>query len=773
MRSLPPALAPFAAFNQFIIYKLVPSIARPGKTDKLPVDYRTGQVTQKGEGGAHDPNIWMGIDHALTILPQYGRDHGIGFVFTVRDPFWFLDIDHCLIDGQWSPMAQWLLAALPGVAVEVSSSGNGLHAFGSGIVPPHGTRCKEHGLEFYTDGRFVALTGIDARGNAATDLSERMPWFVQTLFPPSEAHATSQEWTSEPCPEWNGPTDDADLIRRAMVPKAGLADISGKARFPDLWNCNVEALALTYPPDPNSDDAYGASEADAALAAQLAFWTGRNCERVKTLLLQSGLARPKHERDDYIERTILRACAICHNVLTDPRVETPRAIPLARKELTPEVRVDATFLKVHELPDLFKDCVYIQDNNGVMLPNGDIVDQSRFNARYGGRSFCLDKDNDRTSKVAFEAFLQNQYVRFPYVDGTVFRPDLPPRTSVIRHEREWVNVYRKPAVDRCHGDVAPFQDLLKRLLPKGDDALILLCFMAAIVQYPGKKFRWTVFLQGTEGNGKSLLVRCLRYALGHRYIINVTGGMIKNDFNGWLENHVLYVADDISTLGDSEDTMLRFRSLITEEDHPITYKGIDSLSKTICGNWIILDNKKGTVKISQDTRRFATLYCAQQSAAKRDADGLSERYFVDSLIPWLENGGFSYVAEYLATLTIDPRYNPGAGCQIAPKTSATVEAIDDGRSTLEADILEWIELDEPGFSGGFVSATMLTRRLDKPPTRLRMKEVLGRLGFESLGRPLASVNPDVTRPIIYGLPGKRLEDYEAAQLRATTKGMSQ
>src|SRR5882762_9428941 len=135
MEVLPAALAAMASYRQFIVCLFVPNLSRPGKTDKFPVDGRTGQVAN-----AHDPAVWMTHDEAAVASSLLGVDYGCGFVLTAADPFWFLDIDECLTPAGWSPLALQLCQALAGSAVEVSHSGRGLHLFGRGHIPPHA--CK-------------------------------------------------------------------------------------------------------------------------------------------------------------------------------------------------------------------------------------------------------------------------------------------------------------------------------------------------------------------------------------------------------------------------------------------------------------------------------------------------------------------------------------------------------------------------------------------------------------------------------------------------------
>jgi len=70
-------------------------------------------------------------------------------------------------------LALSILARFPGAAVELSHSGQGLHIFGRAAPMAHGKRNAALNLELYTEGRFCALTGTGALGDASTEARRR------------------------------------------------------------------------------------------------------------------------------------------------------------------------------------------------------------------------------------------------------------------------------------------------------------------------------------------------------------------------------------------------------------------------------------------------------------------------------------------------------------------------------------------------------------------------------------------------------------------------
>lgn len=308
MDRLPESLKSLGAYKQFILWTII-----DGR--KLPLNPRTLQAAS-----VSDPSTWTDATTTFQCAAAYGPQYRVGFVFTDKDPFFFIDIDNCFQNGKWSPITHEMLSRLPGAAVETSQSGIGLHIIGTGeSTSPHKCENSLVHLELYTESRFIALTGLNMSGSAGIDLTEPLRAIIDEYFPvKSTSNGTPVAvWTDRPVPKWNGHTDDTELIRCAIASKSTGGIFGGRASFNDLWTANETVLNRTYPDDHRDDTwEYNISSADAALAQHLAFWTGNNHTRIYNLMWQSALVREKWYRTDYLPRTIRKAVSLQTTVYT-------------------------------------------------------------------------------------------------------------------------------------------------------------------------------------------------------------------------------------------------------------------------------------------------------------------------------------------------------------------------------------------------------------------------------------------------------------------------
>lgn len=726
------AWEPLAQYAQFVLHN----------ERKEPLNPNT-----LSPGNPHDSANWLTLDDAIARANMHKL--GIGFVATTGCPVKIIDIDHCLMpDGTWSPLAQWVMSVMVGAYWEISMSGEGLHCLFTGHVPDHSCKNIAEGVELYTEGRYVALTGTNAIGNAAQDCTAGIQQVVQQYFQPTLTD-TSNDWNTEAVEGWDGILDDAMLIQR--MTSAGSADARAAAAFGgdnrkatlnDLWTANASVLGFSYPHDTKP---YDESSADAALAQHLAFWTGNNHERMKQLMLQSALVRDKWDwHKNYLGMTIRSAAGRqveFHKQTKKPEVE------LVPCEVSEDVMINEArktsghqFMSVDQEIEFFKGHTYVQSDHKILTPRGHMMKQDQFNAVYGGYEFTMTSDNSKTTNKPWDAFLINQAVNFPKADHKVFRPILPPGVIVDEDGHTGVNIYVPIETKKTNASVAPFLHHMKLLFPNGDDADIAMSYMASLVQNPGVKFTWCPVIQGVEGNGKTFLMKIMEYCIGSRYCHFPNAGDLSGNglkFNAWLYAKLFIGCDEIHT-NNRFEVLEGLKPILTNLTLEYQFKGKDQFVGDNLANWMTCTNHKDAVPITRNNRRYATFYTGQQSV--EDVMRTMGGDYFQKLWGWFNNGGAAAINGYFRSLNITPKYNPATECQRAPITTSTAEALSLSLGRVEQEIQEAIDRGDAGFRNGWISSIPLTRLLkehgyDKfmPPNKRKdMLETLGYIPHPSL-----------------------------------------
>lgn len=777
------------SYNQWIIHH-----------DKTPLDHRTLQLFPKGSNWQQDPAAWTSYDTARALATMAGPGYGVGFIFTAADPFFFLDIDDCLtedfnkVNGSIgaNKTATDMVGRFPGAAMEVSTSGKGLHIFGSyrGSEPAHGCR-GAGGLELYTSGRYAAITEDRWTGDARTDCTEALGRLIADHFftgNPSPGGDVAG-WTTEPRADYTGPADDDDLIAKMMACVSSSGVFSGKAAFSQLWK--NESLSNIWPTTDGRD--YDYSSADAALAQHLAFWTGNNCERMLRLMHRSGLVRDKWERSDYLTRTILRAVAgqsqvysavpvdkaaeldrtglkgsekqiqwaagiraamlqtwpdladalgaisdaqywITNRGKTGPEMVqsiTPVERPVQRPIDGPEYTCGYQLLGPEQQLEFFKGCVYVQSEHKIFVPSGAMLRSEQFNASYGGYRFDVGSgDHAKPTKKAWDAFTESELIRWPIAESICFRPQEAPGKIL---EDGKLNIYVPVETRRMAGDAGPFLAHLAKVLPDPGDQDILLNYMAGCVQMKGVKFQWAPLIQGVQGNGKSLFSRCLVEAIGQKYCHMPRPHTINENFNAWQFNKLFIGIEDIYIPEKKRELAEILKPMITGEWQAIRKMQTDEGMAESCANFLFNSNHKDAVRKTESDRRYCVFYSAQQSRDDLIRDGMTGDYF-PRLYEWLRADGYAIVNEYLATKKISHEFKNTLVFR-APVTSTTHEAIVASLGMVEQKILDLIEEGVPGFAGGWISSAALENMLrnlgvSRALSINKRREILQGLGYD-------------------------------------------
>ena len=682
-------------------------------------------------------------------------------VLSDDDPYFLLDLDACRDPqtGAPSPGVAEIFAMFPGCAAEVSINGTGYHIMGQVNPAALGERRNKFNFagidcEFYHTGRFVAL-GQGLEGNIDLDWTNSLAGLV-----PTREAVTQIELVDQADPSYTGPDDDDELIAMMISSRGSAAAMFGdKASVKELWEADVAKLSHVFPSSTNDD--FDRSSADASLMSHLAFWTGKNSERMDRLFQRSALMRDKYrKRADYRVATISSAVSGCRNVYSKPAP----AVAQPQDVFNAAPMGSATgIMAVDEQTKYFAGCAYITAEHKILLPNGETVKPPQFKALFGGYQFIISPEG-KLSTNSFEAFTENRVARFPKAWRTRF---LPQRPFGEFDAEQNINCYLSPVIDTTPGDVSLALDLLTKLLPVERDRAIFLAWCASLVQNPGKKFLWSPVLQGAQGNGKSIWGDILSYCMGDRYTWTPKPDKLEGQFNAFIHNRTFINVEEMNIF-EKHALMDTLKDYITGRKQEVEQKGVDSfMDRDYCANWFFCTNHKDAVIKAIDDRRFAIFYSAQQSRADMVRDGMLTGDYFPRFWHWLrDGGGYAAMRHFLMNYNVPPELDPAGACFLAPETSSTHEAVLTSYGVAEQYILDAVEGEEQGFRGGWISSykagqLLIDVGLKRSPRKLGT--ILEGLGYENRGRLTTAVmQEDMKKPTIWSKPGVNT-DYQRTQ----------
>lgn len=155
--AIPPDLK---QFSQWVLWQYKDR-GPDRKPDKQPINPKNLH-----NAGVQWPNTWTDFPFAYERYRQsykYGIK-GLGFVLA-NDPFVAIDLDNCIGDGEITPTAQEVMAALKSYT-ELSPSGQGLRILVA--CPGFAINRRTPEIEIYAQGRYVTITGRHLEGTPNT-----------------------------------------------------------------------------------------------------------------------------------------------------------------------------------------------------------------------------------------------------------------------------------------------------------------------------------------------------------------------------------------------------------------------------------------------------------------------------------------------------------------------------------------------------------------------------------------------------------------------------
>lgn len=273
---------------------------RGGKLTKVPyqLDGSRADVT--------DPITYSSFENACNAYLNDEQFDGIGFVFTPDDPYCGVDLDQCIVNEKINSQSMRVIGELL-TYTEKSISRTGIHLIARATLPAGGRKSKGHKIEFYDEARFFVVTGdiISDTSSPVEDRQAEIENLHERIFPPPPPNACNKR-----------PPAPVDLADQELIDKMFLGNKGAKIRA--LWDGDSSAY--------DGDESAG----DLALCNALAFWCGRDPERMDRLFQLSQRMRNKWNRrarrgETYGQGTIRLACLSTQKVYTPGRTKSPLA----------------------------------------------------------------------------------------------------------------------------------------------------------------------------------------------------------------------------------------------------------------------------------------------------------------------------------------------------------------------------------------------------------------------------------------------------------------
>ena len=382
--------------------------------------------------------------------------------------------------------------------------------------------------------------------------------------------------------------------------------------------------------------------------------------------------------------------------------------------------------------------------------NGEKYKPDSFNLKYARKLLPTPKSLIAAGIPVNEATLSKpiveptdyvlNYLQLPVFYDYAYAPQSPNEMLFVHEKQKFVNTYAPtyPESDDARAEQAGqlFQRHLANLVAEPEYRKTLTDFMAYQVQFPGRKVRWAVLVQGAEGAGKTYLAEVLKAVLGKRHVKTVDGTTITSGWNEWTFGYQMVVIEEVRVVGTNRfDIMNRLKPWIANDDVTLNEKFRSSRDTMNVTNYILFSNYHDCLALNGNDRRYFVIKSPMQH--KSQVLALGKDYFTE-LFDFLTNHPGAMRA-WLLNWQISEDFAPHGH---APRTKYVQDLIDDTASDIAAAVRRLcLEGDYPLVQYDVVSsnAIQLALSMDDGLHKIspqQLAKVLREEGFQQSGRHL-------------------------------------
>lgn len=330
------------------------------------------------------------------------------------------------------------------------------------------------------------------------------------------------------------------------------------------------------------------------------------------------------------------------------------------------------------------------------------------------------------------------HLKIAAVYDYAYDPSQPTDVFFVNRGRKYVNTYSPtyPEPDYARAEWAGKLFLAHRdnLILEPEYRRVITDFIAYMVQFPGRKIRWAVFIQSAEGAGKTFFAKAMQAVLGFEHVKVLSDGSIKSGYNEWASGSQFVAVEEIYVSGANRHAIMNIiKPLISNDDLDVNEKFRNCRKADNITNYMLFSNHHDALAITPNDRRYHVIKSPLQH--KSQVLALGEDYFQPLYSMLRDNPGA--LRAWLLQWEISPSFRPDGH---APRTKYVAEMVQDSATDLTAAVRRLLlEGDYPLVQYDIVSSKVLmdVLQLDERVTRVSnqlISHTLREEGFTQIGR---------------------------------------
>lgn len=154
---------------------------------------------------------------------------------------------------------------------------------------------------------------------------------------------------------------------------------------------------------------------------------------------------------------------------------------------------------------------------------------------------------------------------------------------------------------------------IAHLLTDPKEQRMFLDWISWVVQHPGQRLRYSIVLQGTQGDGKSFFGQLMRYVMGPPNVRFLNASALHSAFNGWAVGQCVTCIEEVSIKGEDRYKVLNdIKEIMGNKEIGVTFKGKDPVTLRNTTNYLLFTNHQDAMPIDQSDRRYMVFFSQWQ-----------------------------------------------------------------------------------------------------------------------------------------------------------------